>query len=80
MKTRRWLAYVLQAWMAGCGTDTQHIVINAAAPGAAATMLPSAAAVLARLNVLAPSVFPLLAPSPAAGKRTWAASPRLAGT
>jgi hypothetical protein len=70
---------VLQAWMAGCGPDAQHIVVNAAAPGSAPTMLPSAAAVLARLNVLAPSVFPLLPHSPATGKRTWADSCQLPG-
>ena len=53
--------------MGRCGSDTQHIVVNAAAPGSAPTMLPSAATVMARLNVLAPSVFPLLPPTPAAG-------------
>lgn len=53
--------------MAACGPDTQHIVVNSAAPGAATTMLPSAATILARLNMLAPSVFPLLPPSAAAG-------------
>lgn len=46
--------------MAGCGGETQHIVVNSSAPGTGPTMLPSAAAILARLNVLAPSVFPLM--------------------
>ncbi len=56
--------------MAGCGGETQHIVVNACAPGAGPTMLPSAAGILARLNVLAPSVFPLMThASPLAGGR-----------
>lgn len=56
--------------MKGCGAKTQHIVVNAAAPGSGTTMLPSSAAILAKLNVLAPTVFPLRQPGTPPGAVT----------
>ncbi len=54
-----------RAWMAACGAGTRHVLACTAHPGAGPAMLPSSAAIHARLNVLAPAVFPL---PPAPGK------------
>lgn len=48
-----------RAWMAGCGDRTQHIMANVVAPGEGPAMLRSSAAIHARLNLLAPLLFPL---------------------
>lgn len=53
-----------RAWMAACGPSTQHVMVSHMAPGAGSPMLQSSARIHARLNVLAPSVFPLLPDTP----------------
>lgn len=47
-----------RAWMKACGSGTQHIMANTVAPGEGVAMMHSAAAIHARLNVLAPTLFP----------------------
>lgn len=48
-----------RAWMESCGSGTQHIMANVVAPGKGAAMMRSSAAIHAKLNLMAPTLFPL---------------------
>lgn len=57
-----------RAWMESCGGGTQHIMANVVAPGKGPAMMPSSATIHAKLNLMAPTVFPLVpdsSPQPA---------------